>query len=108
MSVSCNLKIFGVKPKDEKFENMLGVYRSCQKLGLELPQGLLDYFGVKNKEDIVPSENGVLIDFLGYERPHISIKRLNDEDDYGKYDYIIDLTKIPSDVKQLKVAAYLA
>lgn len=80
--------VVGIKPPDEKFEQMLEIYQSCEKAGVSIPKEVLEFF---NYEE--PDEAGVIV----------NIQDTSAVDDLGgNSGYEVDVTLLPPDIKIIR------
>jgi len=89
--------IVGIRDLDKKFKSMLQLRQSCDKVGATYPKELETYFGdhiVLSDEDLPGGMAEVtLSDLKG---------AIEGDMEYGDGAFI-DLTKLPSDIKKIRI-----
>lgn len=110
MGLDVYLHVQGVKPPDAKWRKMRDVWNSCLEAGISIPDEVFDFFGEEG-----PCEDGVVVDLLEMgvlrsrgddSKNNACVVRKIDED--HQQGYVIDVTKIPEDVKVLRIYNYLS
>jgi hypothetical protein len=94
MSMYCG--IVGIKPPDDKWKKMKAIWDSCMAADIEPPSDVYDYFG-----DYEPDEDGVTVSES--ELSNSGAIRPISEVQFSNRGYIIDVTKLPKDIKLIKV-----
>jgi len=97
MSFSVFGRVEGVKPADEKYQAMIEVVKNMRKLDIRIPNEILEYFGVDDEYDIDINVNGVAIYIGNQDYVHYS------EGDRYENIYTIDISKIPTDFKEIRL-----
>lgn len=110
MGLDISLKVEGVKPADDKFRQMLAAYRSCVEAGVAVPGEVLEYFDGRE-----PVDDGVVVELLRMDvhrrcgmvdsKTDCCVRQIKSSRHSGcsQNGYVIDLAKIPKDVKLLRV-----
>lgn len=89
------IHIRGVRDLDGEFQKMLEVKLACDKAGIEYPDAVDSYFDGAAEE----SE-----EYLRHEMEELDITQAVSEEPAEDYDVrLIDLSKLPTDVKQIRV-----
>lgn len=88
--MSMTISVYGIKPKDKKFEEMFSIYQSCKHLNIEFPKEVREYFGYEN-----PDEKGVIINIEKFTTMH-------DGEYAGCTGYDVDLSILPEDIKTVR------
>ena len=92
-----SLSVEGIKPKDEKFNKMLEIYRQCDEMGFAPPVQIYNFFGgIALKYIEERFSEGIPVDLDA----NIVLERYAECQDV----LIVDLSKLPKDVTQLRVA----
>ncbi len=89
MGASTN--VVGFKPADEKWKKMKAVWDSCEKANICIPTSVVEFFNGDT-----PDSSGVLIELL----KHPCCEKYSAEMKDG---YEIDVSKLPKDVKIIRV-----
>jgi hypothetical protein len=84
--------IVGIKPADDKWKKMKGVWDSCTAADIPIPDEVYDYF-----DGDEPNDLGVVVhkNKLGGAVTHLG-------SEFSGRGYVVDLTKLPPDIKLLK------
>jgi len=88
--MSINTSVVGFKPPDEKWKEMKAIWDACDKVGVEIPKGVYEFFN-----GCEPDEVGVEVDIEN--TPCCSKYRPE-----MKTGFEIDITKLPEDVKIIR------
>lgn len=83
--------ISGIKPADEKFNQMKAIWDMCERVDVKVPKEVGDFFGWEE-----PGKYGVEV---SQEELGDSVEELNEEYTDG---YLVYIDKLPKDVKVLK------
>jgi hypothetical protein len=83
--------IYGIKPADEKWKEMKAIWDACKKARINAPQEVYQFF-----EGNEPDERGVVVSLYKHE----AIEAITPG--YSEKGYIVDITKLPKDVKYIK------
>ena len=87
MSTSIGIK--GIKPADEKFNQMHTIYQLCKTTGINIPNEVYKFFN-----DETPCKDGVQV--------YLNTKEYYDEERYES-GYELNVDDIPKDVKILRI-----
>lgn len=88
--MSTDLYVFGYRPADETWNKMKAVWESCEAIGIDVPEPVVDFF-----EGNPPGD-----------RPGAEVSLGEAMNDWrGRYErgYQIDVSKLPTDVKFIRV-----
>jgi hypothetical protein len=93
-----NFRIEGIKPPDEEWQKKKAAWDACIEAGIDAPEQLWDFF-----EGETPDDEGVVVE-LGcgpdeYETAHDALEPYREEMVDG---YVVDLAKLPADIKKLR------
>jgi type IV secretory pathway TraG/TraD family ATPase VirD4 len=80
--------VVGIKPADEKFNQMRSLWEACEKARVTIPLEVVEFFGGET-----PDEAGVIVDLENAVQPW------RDDSADG---YEVDITKLPKDVKIIR------
>ena len=117
MSATITVEIAGIKPKDEKFEQMERVYQACLAANVEVPQEVIEYFGRDEDDHVLVNEHGVLVPYLtrsvtgNWDSPKVNphanwITRIDKVENYQiRKGFIVDINQTPKDIKLLQILA---
>jgi len=84
--------VVGIKPPDDNWKKMKAVYDSCVAAEIDVPDEILDYFGISDSD--VPDERGVAVDLpIGVTKEWCAEMRDGIE---------VDLSKLPEGIKILR------
>jgi hypothetical protein len=95
-----SMYVEGIKLPDEDFKKMLAAYHACEEAGIPIPKEINDFF-----EGETPDELGVVVQLgseygdYGDERNHLCCEIFSEN---GHNGYIIDVSKIPEDIKFIR------
>ncbi len=92
--MSMSTHVVGFKPPDDKWRKMKGIWDSCEEAGINPPKDVNDYFGGE-----APGPAGVEVD----EDALIECGAVKEHDGDMEDGYEIDVTKLPKDVKIIRV-----
>lgn len=100
MSVDVSTKIFGVVPKNEKYEKMLRVFDACKEAGIKCPEEVMDFFQLEDFcNDYIPPRDGMEINLCDSDM----IKRTGNAMYRGGACYDIDISQLPEIIKMIRV-----
>ena len=89
--MSVDIYVVGIIPADEKHKEMFNLYKQCEETGVIPPEKIIYFFG---GEDVYPDPDGYEIQIpTQYWR----------EEETGQWGYKFDISKIPNNVKYIKV-----
>jgi hypothetical protein len=123
MGASAHLYVDGVKPPDEKYRKMKAVWDSCREAKLDIPKAVLDYFELKYEPDgscqEEPLADGVRVRLIDVSpdgdysvrgaQQHPSVTTFDEAHEYQAVKVVlVDLEKLPEDIKQLRLAVTLS
>ena len=110
MGTSYSISVGGIKPKDDKFNNMLSILTACQNEGIKAPKAVIDYFNADYTEEAIICEHGVVEEWL-YQHldnnckssalPFAFIEDVSDDCTQAKA-IIVDVSKLPSDIRFIR------
>lgn len=119
MECSVYMTLEGVKPPNAKFIKMKAIYDACQEGEINVPQEVLKFFGMKYEDSEegpiaegvrVPMGTVELMDGREWSGIHDSLKdavryEYHDDDEDGSQQLVVlvDLSKIPKDIKLLRI-----
>ena len=116
MGVSASLKISGIKPKSEQHDKMYSVYMNCIEMKIAPPKEILEYFDMECYGDKEVDKNGVIVDYFDESWEHYGSENRENIDGFeyfqeeycgsGEFGYVIDISKLPEDIKYLKCSLY--
>ena len=84
--------VIGIKPADEKYNQMKTIYELCESVGVQVPKEVIEFFS-----GTTPGIRG-LETYLSEMEPDPLVITDTSEDDYR---LIVDLRKLPDDIKIL-------
>ena len=87
-----SLCIFGIKPKDEKWNQMMNAYNACVNASVPVPKDVMVFFDYRNPNEM----DGLEIDMDN----HKSVQKYNDDSQSG---FTIEIGKLPKDIKYIRV-----
>jgi hypothetical protein len=92
--------IYGIKPADEKFDQMKAVYDACIVADIEIPAEVAKFFDYGT-----PDPQGVIVSLRDASKPrltdyHESITLIHPG--YPEAGFYVDVTKLPKDIKVIK------
>lgn len=91
----------GVKPADEKFKAMKNVVENLRKLHMDIPDEIVEYFGVDDESEIDITSTGIILDIT--KEKFIDYKKERN----GDYEiFEIDLASIPKDFTKIRFKVY--
>ena len=86
----------GIKPPDEKFEAMRGIWNSCVAMSIDPPDEVQDFFSGEP-----PPSDGDEVDL----RDHGCVSKYSDDMKTG-FTVDVDLDMLPDDIKTLRFYVY--
>jgi hypothetical protein len=81
--------VVGIRPPDEKWKRMKGVWKACVAADTPIPNEVLDFF-----DDEEPDEAGVILD--------LDERCCEEWSDEHRSGYEIDLALLPDDVTKIR------
>ena len=84
--------VVGIKPADEKYTQMKNIYELCERANVQVPKEVREFF-----RGTMPGARG-LETYLSEMEPDPLVVEENNDDDYR---LIVDLRKLPEDIKIL-------
>lgn len=81
--------VVGIRPRDEKYVDMVCIWAACKKRNIEVPEDVRTYFN-----DEPPSDKGVIVELFKE-----SVTKYTDDYRNG---LDVDLSNLPPDVKVLR------
>lgn len=88
--MSTSLHAQGIRPPDERWQQMKAVYDACKAAGVVVPREVSEFFG-----GTAPDPSGVVID----------LPKRDWQDDY-RTGIDVDVADIPQDVKTIRFVVY--
>lgn len=95
--MSMSMHVQGIRPPDERWQQMRAIWNACDAAGLEIPEEVLEFFGHSE-----PDAAGVVIslDYAdGTGELHECVTEYNADMREG---FVIDIDKLPKDVKLVR------
>lgn len=89
--MSMSTYVMGIWPPDDRFKEMLNVYRACEEAGVTIPTEVETFFN-----DDVPNESGVVTQL---KLEDDAVNPWQGDDASGLE---VDLRKLPADVKTIR------
>ncbi|MNS67987.1 hypothetical protein D3C72_1012510 [compost metagenome] len=93
--MSLSVHVYGIKAPDEKWQAMKKIWDACIEANIQIPQEVLVYFDYED-----PDPLGVVIDLKN--NKDISALIPLGEDPWQTNGFIVDITKLPPDIKWIK------
>ena len=116
MSTDVSLEIDGIKPKTDKHDKMFKIYNDCREMNIKVPEEVLEYFEMDCVNDKEINENGVVVEYFSESWKHDNFEKRkkingfeyfqNENLGHGDFGYIIDIDKLPKDIKFLKCSVH--
>lgn len=82
--------VIGVRPPDEKWQQMKAIYDACAAAGVEIPQEVDDFFNGEK-----PDPDGIRVSL----EPSGAVTELENEYYSGK---VVELAKLPKNITHLR------
>ncbi len=93
--------VIGIKPADDEYNRMLGVWRTCNSAGVSIPQEVRDFFGESADTTTGPDPKGTDDNLIYFEgsQPHPSVSEFRADMQEG---FEVDLRLLPAHYKILR------
>lgn len=92
--MSMSMRVRGIRPGDEKWQKMKGIYDACESMDIDIPEEVLDFFDGEE-----PCPDGVEINLT--DGRHAVAREYKDAK-MNAEGYDIDVADIPKDVKTIR------
>jgi len=93
--LSTSIGVVGLKPVDEKYLSYKDIWDKCEKLKISIPKEVSIFFNGDT-----PDGNGIEVSIYKVDG---CVREYNES---GCEGYLIDITKLPKDVKVIKTYKY--
>jgi hypothetical protein len=116
MSASAHLYVDGVKPLNEKYEQMKAVWDACKDAELAVPKEVLDFFEMKYEDDMDeegPLDDGVRVPLMDVSatsgksyrnKTHGCAELFSMDDEHPRTNIVlVNLKEVPEDVEYLRI-----
>lgn len=100
--MSVSTYIVGIKPPDEKWEQMKAIWDACMKADVQVPDEVDEYFEGEEPDDagvIVPLGSVYQIRELGERHTEDGLSYYGRD---GQSGFELELSKLPKDIKKLR------
>jgi hypothetical protein len=87
--MSMSTHVVGFRPADEKWHQMLAVWRACAAADVRMPREVEGFFNGENPENEPGMEVDISAAMSAYEQP-------------GADGFDVDLTKLPADIRVVR------
>ena len=116
MGMTISTSFAGIRPPDAKWEAFKEVWDTCKKAGIEPPAEVSRFFNDEEpvEQGVVAFEASVDPMYGGFNTGRgipqgLVVEEVdNTDDNSNNYGFVLDLSRVPEDVKWLRITTYVS